>query len=206
MARLRDFDEGHVLECVLDRFWRSGYAGTSLSDLLQATSLSRGSLYQAFTSKRELYVRVLRTYLSEGEQRLRTYFVESTSLIAGLRLWMAAMVSSAGDCDRRGCFAINASVELAPHDAEIREILRAHNERCHAVVRDAIEHALVCGEVLTPVGPDALAMTLMTWVAGLQVAGRSNHDPVAAEASARSLLHLIEECEPNMWREAPREE
>lgn len=206
MARLRDFDEGQVLECVLDRFWRSGYAGTSLSDLLQATSLSRGSLYQAFTSKRELYLRVLRTYLSEGEQRLRTYFDESVTLLAGLRLWMAEIVSSAGDCDRRGCFAINASVELAPHDAEVREILRGHAERCHSVVRDAIEFAVARGEARTRVGADALATTLMTLVAGLQVAGRFNHDSAAAKASVESVLHLIEECETNMWRDPPRKE
>ncbi|MEL6760456.1 MAG: hypothetical protein AAFP04_08610, partial [Myxococcota bacterium] len=73
-------------------------------------------------------------------------------------------------------------------------------------LRDAIEFAVARGEARTRVGADALATTLMTLVAGLQVAGRSNHDSAAAKASVESVLHLIEECETNMWRDPPRKE
>jgi TetR/AcrR family transcriptional repressor of nem operon len=55
MARSRDFDEDETLVRVGEVFARSGYAGTSIDQLVQATGLKRGSLYQAFASKAGLF-------------------------------------------------------------------------------------------------------------------------------------------------------
>ena len=41
MARPRKFDEGVVLTAARDSFWRTGYEGTSISDLTEATGLSQ---------------------------------------------------------------------------------------------------------------------------------------------------------------------
>jgi len=38
-------------------FWRNGYDGTSLDDLVAATGMNRPSLYAAFGDKRDLYLR-----------------------------------------------------------------------------------------------------------------------------------------------------
>lgn len=43
-----------------DAFVRTGYAGTSIDDLLRATGLQRASLYSAFGSKRGLFDAALR--------------------------------------------------------------------------------------------------------------------------------------------------
>jgi TetR/AcrR family transcriptional repressor of nem operon len=55
MPRPRSFDEDHVLELVRQRFWDTGYAATSLDDLMTATGLAKGSLYGAFGDKHTLF-------------------------------------------------------------------------------------------------------------------------------------------------------
>ena len=45
MGRPREFDEDEVLERALHTFWRPGYEATSVTDLMQATGLAKGSLY-----------------------------------------------------------------------------------------------------------------------------------------------------------------
>ncbi|MDH6622914.1 AcrR family transcriptional regulator [Streptomyces sp. LBL] len=57
MGRKRGFDETTVLDVVRDRFWITGFDGTSTYDLMEATGLGIGSIYKAFGNKHDLCVR-----------------------------------------------------------------------------------------------------------------------------------------------------
>lgn len=59
MARPRNFDETLVLAKAKRLFAFQGYNGTSIDDLVKVTGLLRGSLYQAFGSKRNMFERIL---------------------------------------------------------------------------------------------------------------------------------------------------
>lgn len=63
MARPRSFDEQQVLTQCGDMFRRQGYDATSVDDLVAATGLKRGSLYQAFGSKQGVFLSVLQSVL-----------------------------------------------------------------------------------------------------------------------------------------------
>ncbi|MEU2744328.1 TetR/AcrR family transcriptional regulator [Streptomyces sp. NPDC007095] len=62
MGRKRGFDETTVLDVVRDRFWTTGFDGTSTYDLMEATGLGKGSIYKAFGNKHDLYVHVFSDY------------------------------------------------------------------------------------------------------------------------------------------------
>ena len=55
MARTKEFDERDALLAAMGVFWRQGYEGTSIPDLLKATGLSRSSLYETFSDKATLF-------------------------------------------------------------------------------------------------------------------------------------------------------
>lgn len=101
MGRNRSFDESEVVHRAADAFLRRDFEGTSIDDLVRITGLHRGSLYQAFASKRGLFLTVLRQVLPEGLDSIRAV---DLLLIAAL--------------------------ELAVHDKEVREIIRAATD-CH---------------------------------------------------------------------------
>ena len=58
-GRPREFDAGAALDGAMRLFWRVGYEAASLPDLEAATGLARSSLYNAFGSKRDLYLKAL---------------------------------------------------------------------------------------------------------------------------------------------------
>lgn len=66
-----------ILDCVAPIFNKKGYAGTSLSDLTNATKLTKGAIYGNFESKEDLAIkafkynvkRVLNKLTNEIEQR-----------------------------------------------------------------------------------------------------------------------------------------
>lgn len=69
MGRKRSFDESEVVARCADTFLVTGYEGTSVDDLMKASGLQRGSLYQAFGSKRGLFLEALRGHADPGTER-----------------------------------------------------------------------------------------------------------------------------------------
>src|SRR6478609_7916838 len=63
MGRNRGFDEARVLRAAADTFVRGGYEATSIDDLVTALGVHRGSLYNAFGSKRGLFLKTLDRYI-----------------------------------------------------------------------------------------------------------------------------------------------
>ncbi|MCP9947652.1 TetR/AcrR family transcriptional regulator [Actinomadura madurae] len=60
---VKHFDPEHVLDQVVELFWRRGSASTGVGDVVAATGLSRSSLYATFGGKQELYLAALRRYV-----------------------------------------------------------------------------------------------------------------------------------------------
>jgi AcrR family transcriptional regulator len=91
-GRPREFDTDAVIERAMGVFWSSGYYGTSLPDLLEATNLSRGSLYAAFGDKHGLFLRALDRYIAEALARLDAELDPGKNALAGLRACLAGYV------------------------------------------------------------------------------------------------------------------
>ena len=65
MAKVRQFDEEHAFVQALDVFWQKGFRATSMLDLAEATGVQRGSLYNAYGDKEEIFMRVFERYTAE---------------------------------------------------------------------------------------------------------------------------------------------
>ncbi|WP_264040752.1 helix-turn-helix domain-containing protein [Mycolicibacterium hodleri] len=59
VGRLRRFDEASAVDAAAAVFRRRGYTAASVDDLVEATGVHRGSLYNAFGSKHGLFLRAL---------------------------------------------------------------------------------------------------------------------------------------------------
>ncbi|MCP2871794.1 TetR/AcrR family transcriptional regulator, partial [Salmonella enterica subsp. enterica serovar Typhimurium] len=81
-----------AVECAMGVFWSRGYHGTSLPDLLEATNLSRGSLYAAFGDKHGLFLCALDRYIDDALARLDTELDPRKNALAGLRTCLAGYV------------------------------------------------------------------------------------------------------------------
>lgn len=106
MGRPRSFDEHVVVAAAATAFTDLGYEATSVDDLLHATGLHRGSLYQAFGSKRGLFLSALRAHLST------TDLGAATDGLAG------------DEADETLLdLLLVATLELAPRDEEVRALV-----------------------------------------------------------------------------------
>ena len=62
-GRPRGFNREDALQTALQLFWKQGYEGTSIADLVGAMGIAPPSLYTAFGSKEQLYLEVVDLYL-----------------------------------------------------------------------------------------------------------------------------------------------
>src|SRR5207244_5803319 len=70
MARTLEFDYDKAIDKATRVFWKNGYSGTSLRDLLKAMGIGEGSFYNTLKSKNQLYL-VCRLLLDKKKEPSR---------------------------------------------------------------------------------------------------------------------------------------
>lgn len=188
-GRPREFDIDAAVERAMGVFWSSGYHGTSLPDLLEATKLSRGSLYAAFGDKHDLFLRALDRYIDEALARLETELDPRNDALAGLRTCLAGYVErTSGAAGKRGCLVVATAMELAAHDAEVNQrvgrFFRVMENRLGA----ALSRAQAEGRLAVDADPTSVARLLLCTVEGMRVVGKTDPDRAASQAMVTTLL------------------
>jgi TetR/AcrR family transcriptional repressor of nem operon len=167
VARPREFDIDEALDAAMEAFWRHGYEGTSLTDLMDAMGLQKGSVYKAFGSKHELFIQVLKRYLDKLADEMRSAMADASSPADSVRRFIDYVRTTGYEEDiRKGCLAVNAVVELAPHDDEVRGILENHQKRVVATLTGVIAGGQEDGSFRNDVPAADLAAYLTVVAAG----------------------------------------
>ena len=64
-GRPREFDREQALLKARNLFWRQGYEGTSMSDLVAELGIASARIYKAFGSKEQLFREAIASYEAE---------------------------------------------------------------------------------------------------------------------------------------------
>ena len=130
-------------------FNQRGFAGCSMSDVMEATGLEKGGLYRYFASKEELAVEAFR-YAMRGALRMRMEDLEEgRSAIEHLRMGVARFID-APSTTPGGCPLMNTAIDADDGNAVLRALamegVRAWKRRLESVVRKGIQHGEIRGE------------------------------------------------------------
>ncbi len=190
MPRTKGFEPEKALDAATDLFWRKGYLGTSMSDLLDAMCIGRGSFYDTFGDKRALFLASLDRF-----EEVRTAWIFGTLENSGLegieKVFRRTVDGLVSFEPRRGCLLANTAVELAPHDAEVAEKVSRYVRRTEAAFEGALERAREVGEIPADKEPRALARFLVGNLHGLRVLARAGADRQTLEDAAGATLDAL---------------
>ncbi len=164
VGRPREFDETRVLGAAMDAFWRKGYEATSLVDLTNATGLNKASLYRVFGDKHQLFMAALKNYADIEFRETTAVVSEKASPLTNIRTVVKKITDDAGS--ERGCMMINSMVELAPHDPEVKQLLKRFGEQRLQAITGMIVRAQAVGEIRPELDANKLAVSLMIAFAG----------------------------------------
>lgn len=173
----------------MEAFWAQGYEATSMQDLLQATNLSKSSLYQTFGSKQELFARCFKHYCRWRAARMRERLARSDSGWCFIEETFRSVAEGADTgLEGRGCLLMNTASEFGQRDPLVAELV-ASGIACFAeVFREAITRAQVEGAIAPEREPQALADYLVASMSGLRTMVKAGMGRARVEEVVKGVL------------------
>lgn len=197
MGRKRGFDEATVLDVVREQFWTAGFVGTSTYDLMEATGLGKGSIYQAFGNKDALYARVFSDYCQDLVTQARQQLQGGPQAVlpspmARLEHYLVSLADAfAAESPRRGCFLSKVTADRAGEDEKVAQTARRAFGDLAGALAAAICDAQDAGEVADHVDPTALGYLLLSVIRGIDSMAKAGVGEETLLRTARSALVLI---------------
>ncbi len=177
MARTKDFDENEVLTKAIQLFWHKGYNATSMQDLVDALGISRSSLYDTYTDKHTLFLKALESYQRTGNAKINEIVAQSVSSKDTIvKLMELATNELVGDKQQKGCFMVNAEVEVAPHDNDVSKLVCQNEQQMETAFFQVIKKGQESGEIKNTQDALVLAKFIFNAVKGMQVTAKSSPD------------------------------
>jgi TetR/AcrR family transcriptional repressor of nem operon len=177
MARTKDFNENEVLGKAIQLFWHKGYNGTSMQDLVEGLGISRSSLYDTYADKHTLFVKALKSYQCAGASQMQAIIDNGgTAKETIQRLLEFTTDELVDDRQQKGCFMVNAEVEVAPHDAEVNEVICQNEQQMEEAFYQVIKKGQENGEFKNRQDARILARFVFNAVKGMRVTAKSTTD------------------------------
>jgi TetR/AcrR family transcriptional repressor of nem operon len=195
MARPKEFEPMAVLDAAIELFRRQGYEATSIQDLVDAMGIHRGSLYDTFGDKHDLYLAALDRYDQRKYEETCALLGAPGSKIAAFHRLFANIIDQtvAYGGNTFGCLITNSSVERAPLDPSSAERAARNFTRTEALYIETLTEARAEGEI---VAADeelrALARFLISSAKGLRVTAKAECRQETLEDIARVALSVLD--------------
>ena len=188
MAGVKQFDRAEVLDRAMALFWRRGYEGTSIRDLVAATGINRGSIYATFGDKKGLFLAVLDHYGKKIAKPLMAELDDPDPRRAIERMFDSIIRRTSDPRFPRGCLNTNTSLECPGSGDEItRKIAEGFGRQESAIYR-VLCRAQAEGSLCSTIDARALARFFMAVAHGLNVVNKAVADPGVLQDIAKVAM------------------
>ena len=160
MSGKPQFDEVAVIAAAVEVFWRNGYAAAAVSDLTEATGLSRSSLYQRFHDKDGLFQEALEAYTQRVLQRMNSAKVDTKADTARGRLkaLLRGFLRFLPDRSRpAGCLIGRSVAEISALSKAGQAATLAAAARQREILAGLLREGVAAGELAEATDIDAMA-------------------------------------------------
>lgn len=188
----KTFEESDVIDQAMQVFWDKGYADTSISDITAATGIKRGSLYNAFEGKRELFIKSLMKYDNDKRRALLARLNGIDDPREAIAKFFDHIVKvSLSDSKRRGCMLVNTAVDYSHHDAEIQRVVDEAFKDLTTFFEQKVRRTQELGALSATANPKSIAKGLLSAHVGIRVLGRGAFGKAALEQIAEQAKRLL---------------
>lgn len=192
MGRPYEFNKEESLSKAMEVFWEKGYKATSIEDLVDRMGIQRGSIYNTFGDKRELFLSAVEHYGNEVTTKMLNVLESEGSPVENIKKFFEAIVSTPDARRSRGCLISNTVVELAPHDDDVAEVVRNLMRKIQSAFLKCLDLAVEKGELPESTNTKVLSNFLATSTHGLIVTGKSTKDKKQLKDVVEVILSTLE--------------
>ncbi len=193
MGRAISFDYDRALDQATLQFWKTGYAATSLRDLLKATGLGEGSFYNTLKSKKHLYLACLKRY-AETEGRKRNHALLSAATAGkGIRGMFAVMLDCLDDpqTPSRLCMMAAMMSEEVIADGDLKVVAEKGMADFRTGLTELLKRDRERGILRPGLDPETTAMIIITFAQGFWRMAMIDYDRAAMERQIDQFLTAL---------------
>ena len=179
-----------IIRQAAELFNQKGYAGSSIADIMQATGLKKGGIYNHFKSKDELALAAFDYAVNLLTQKLWNAIKTERNAIARLE----ALVSSYLDFIENppisgGCPILNTAIETDDTDSPLRDRALAAIDSWRSLIVRIVTKGINKREVRSTVDPDTVATIIIANIEGAMMMSKLDRNPIHME---RAIAHLLD--------------
>jgi TetR/AcrR family transcriptional repressor of nem operon len=194
MPKTKQFDETEVLQKAKEVFCIKGYNGTSMDDLVQATGLSRSSIYDTFKDKYGLFLKSLNYYSCMQKEGLEKQCAKPEGPKKKIRsIFDYTIKDILADQEGKGCLMISVSMELGAVDKDVSNLFITGMEEMEQVLSTLVKEGQTKGEIPKKFTSKALGKHLYNSLVGLRVTGKSRPDAEVLREIVKLTLSILDE-------------
>lgn len=156
-----------IIETTAGIFNTKGYAGTSLSDLTEATQLTKGSIYGNFENKEDVALAVFDYNLSRVKLAIANRMQLSTSYHDKLMVYAQVYHSFSGEAfPPGGCPILNTAIEADDTNTLLKERAERAVSEWKNNIKSLIQAGIESGEFSADTEADRLAYSIVALIEG----------------------------------------
>jgi len=192
MARVKLFNEDEVLDKAVCLFWHKGYNGTSMQDLVDGLGISRSSLYDTYTDKHTLYLKALERYQNGGNDKVSGIVDQQIPAKEKIGQLLRLIIGDVSDQDvQKGCFMVNAELEVAPHDSIVSDMVCKSDQHMEDAFIKTILAGQQSGEITTTQDAKALTRFFVNTGKGMRVSANSTTDKTFFDDIIQTAISVL---------------
>ncbi|WP_323787790.1 TetR/AcrR family transcriptional regulator [Psychroserpens sp.] len=182
----------HILQTVAPIFNKNGYAATSLSDITNATKLTKGAIYGHFKNKEALSISAFKYNVKLMMSKISEHLSLSDSPIQKLYL-ISDFYRNYYEFSKQlgGCPVLNIGVDANNQSTLLLENVRIVVEKIQDQVASIIENGIEIGELSSEINAMQYAKRIDTLIQGAVFMTYTMNDEFYMKDTMDQIDHMI---------------
>ncbi len=181
-----------ILERTAQLFSRQGYFGSSLSDIMRATGLEKGGIYNHFSSKEELALEAFDYAMLLVERRIQQAFEGKRNAIDRLIAYTTVMQGLAEGTPLAGCPILNTSIEADDAHGPLLERAQGAMNTLRETIRRIVTKGIERQEIRPGVDVDAFTSIFISTLEGAIMMSKLYRDTIHMQRAIEHIKEYIE--------------
>lgn len=192
MSKAKETKE-RIIKQAAELFNQQGYAGSSISDIMRATQLQKGGIYNHFQSKQELALAAFDFASGQASKRFLIAIKGKCNAIERLQAILSVFRSYIDDPPLAGgCPILNTAIESDDTNPALRDRVQKAMDTWRNLICRIINKGISKGEICSNVEADTVATIMISTIEGAVMMSKLYGNPIHLE---RAINHLNEYME-----------
>jgi TetR/AcrR family transcriptional regulator, transcriptional repressor for nem operon len=182
----------NIIKQAAELFNQKGYAGSSIADIMEATGLKKGGIYNHFKSKDELALEAFDYAYRCSSQKIWQIVRQKTNAIERLQALVSAYLDYVDNPPiAGGCPIMNTAIESDDTHPLLRDRVRGAIDEWRSLIGRIIQKGIKKGEIRPTVEPEFMATIIISTVEGAIMMSKLYDDSIHLERAVNYLNNYI---------------